>query len=338
LNKEFRKDGDIIASLLLVTSDITEKVGELESDVLIQIDDAKRTLEKEEEPRVCNCIYKPRKDHCPSFAYSHPDVPDYSVHDICRIGVGGKRLPEIIENGWMKIEDIPLDYKMSPTQTNQVYTTITGEVIIKESEILKDLEKLKYPLYFLDYETFPTAIPVFDGCYPYQQVPFQYSLHVLESPDSELQHFEFLQMDFLNPMTDIAQSLREKIGDTGSVIVWNKKFEKKCNEDLAEANPHLSEFFITVNNRLYDLMEIFSKQMYVHKAFKGSASIKYVLPVMVPGFSYSELNIQDGGMALTGWKEMFDSSRKDQISQDLLDYCELDTLAMVKILEAIKKT
>jgi hypothetical protein len=341
LNKEFRKDGDIVPSLLLVTNDITNNVAEMQSDVLIQADDAKRFLAREEEPKVCECIYKSRNNHCPSFSYSHPEVPDYSVHDIVRIGNSLSRLREIIDNDWLRIEDIPLEHELSPTQTNHVHVTITGNPIIKQEKIHKELEKLKYPLYFLDYETFPKAIPVFDGCYPYQQVPFQYSLHILTAPGEELIHKEFLQTELENPMSILTHRLREDIGNTGSVIVWNKKFEGKCNEDLAEAVPELAEFLHGINNRFFDLMEIFSKQLYVHKDFKGSASIKYVLPVLAPGFSYEELNIRDGGMALNGWKEMiFDNKTQEEqseIASNLLAYCELDTLAMVKILEALEK-
>jgi len=131
----------------------------------------------------------------------------------------------MVDNNWLHIEDIPLEYKLSPTQTNHVHTTITGDTIIKEDKIREELSKLEYPLYFLDYETFPKAVPVFDDCYPYQQVPFQYSLHILNATGEELIHKEFLQTQFENPMSNLAHRLREDIGDRGSVIVWNKKFE-----------------------------------------------------------------------------------------------------------------
>lgn len=339
LNKEFRKDGDIIPSQLLQSTDISAEINELEEPVQIQIDAAKELLSRDEEPRVCDCIYKSRKNFCPTFGYSHPEVPEYSIHDIVRIGSSKKKLAEMVDSGWLEIEDIPLDYKLSPTQTNQVHTTITGNTIIDENKIRAELEKLVFPVYFLDYETFPTAIPVFDGCYPFQQVPFQYSLHVLEAPDEQLIHKEFLQTTFENPMASLTHQLRKDIGETGSVVVWNKKFEGKCNEDLAVAVPELESFLLGVNQRFFDLMEIFSKQYYVHKDFKGSSSIKYVLPVLAPGFSYSDLDIRDGGMALTHWKKMIfdekDVVKKEQIAQNLLAYCCLDTLAMVKIWQSL---
>lgn len=340
LNKEFRKDGDIVPSLLIQATDITPDIDEISGNVEIQMTDAKTLMLREEEPRVCDCIYKSRANHCPAFAYCHPDVPEYSVHDICRIGASKKKLTEIIDNDWRRITDIPLEFELSKTQESHVHATITGDITIKIDEIRAELGKIEYPIYFLDYETYPSAVPIFDGCYPFQQVPFQYSLHILREPDGKLEHSEFIQKTNINPMPALAEQLRADLGDIGSVIVWNKKFEMKCNEDLGEANPDLTEFFADVNNRVYDLMEIFSKYLYVHKDFKGSTSIKYVLPVLVPEVSYADLNVQDGGMAVTGWKRMMfeteDQGAKDQMARDLLAYCELDTLAMVKIWEALK--
>lgn len=341
LNKEFRKDGDIIAKLLIQTTDITNELDEIASNIEIQMDDALRLLQNPEEPRVCNCIHQSRANHCPAFKYCHPEVPDYSVHDICRIGASKKKLREIIDNGWLKIEDIPLDYELSKTQQPQVYTTITGETIIETDKVRQSLDKIEYPIYFLDYETYPAAVPVFDGCYPFQQVPFQYSLHILREPGGEIEHREFLQELNENPMPALAHQLREDIGDTGSVIVWNQKFEMKCNEDLAEAVPELAEFLHGLNQRVYDLMEVFAKQHYVHKDFRGSSSIKYVLPVLCPELTYQDLNIHNGGMACNGWKKMIfeieDHAEKSQLATDLKAYCELDTFAMVRIWEELCK-
>ena len=341
LNKEFRKDGDIIAQLLIQSSEITAEVDDITSNIAIQMDDAKKLMFRAEEPRVCDCIYKARSNQCPAFAYCHPEVPQYSVHDICRIGASKKKLREMIDNDWLRIEDIPLEYKLSKTQSSHVHATITGEVTIKTDEIKTELSKVKYPIYFLDYETYPAAVPIFDGCYPFQQVPFQYSLHILREPDGKLEHKAYLHTKTTNPIPALARQLSLDIGEAGSVIVWNKKFEMKCNDDLAKAVPELTSFFTGVNQRVYDLMEIFSQQLYVHKDFRGSSSIKYVLPVIVPDLSYDNLNIQNGGMACSSWKEMIFETEsletQKQIAQNLLDYCELDTLAMVQIWFSISK-
>ncbi len=341
LNKEFRKDGEIIPKLLIQSTDITQNIEELSGNVEIQMSDALRLMQNSEEPRVCNCIYESRGNQCPAFKYCHPDVPDYSVHDICRIGVSKKKLREMIDNDWLRIEDIPLDYELSNTQQPQVHATITGENFIDTKNIHEELEKIEFPIYFLDYETYPSAIPVFDGCGPFQQVPFQYSLHILEEPGGKLEHREFLHIENTKPMEALAHQLRSDMGDTGSVIVWNKSFEGGRNTELAEAFPDLSEFLHGVNNRFYDLEDIFKAQYYVHKDLKGKTSIKSVLPVLCPELSYKNLNIQNGGMACNSWKEMVfqmeDQTQKNQVAEDLKEYCKLDTFAMVMIWEEVCK-
>ena len=150
---------------------------------------------------------------------------------------------------------------------------------------------MEFPIYFLDYETSAYAIPQYDGTRPYQQIPFQYSIHIINDLESEIIHRDYLHPDQTNPMVQLSHQLRSDIGDTGSVIVWNKRFEGMCNKGLAEAVPDLSPFLLGINKRFFDLMEIFSKRMYVHKDFKGSSSIKKVLPVLVPDLSYQNLTI-----------------------------------------------
>ncbi|MBK8451698.1 MAG: DUF2779 domain-containing protein [Saprospiraceae bacterium] len=213
--------------------------------------------------------------------------------------------------------------------------------MIHKAEIQSTLQKLNYPLYFLDYETLSTAIPIYDGTKPYQQIPFQYSLHMIKEPGANTEHHEFLNMERTNPMESLSRQLRSDIGDKGTVIVWNKKFEGMCNKGLAEAVPGLSPFLVGINERFFDLMEIFSKRMFVHKDFKGSSSIKKILPVLVPELSYKELAIGDGGTATTSWKrmvfEMENELEKIMIKSHLLEYCKLDTVAMVEIFRKIQE-
>jgi len=339
LNKEFRKNGDIDPDTLLKKTLITEELESMNEEVRQEINLAKAQLAVTVQPANCNCHLKSRKNQCPAFSVFNPDFPAYAVHDIAR--VSPKKLDQFDEIGVVAVDDIPTDFELTPNQYGQVWTYQQDETIIKPDKIAEQLEELEYPLYFLDYETFPTAVPVYDGCYPFQQVPFQYSLHVLETPDGEYQHYEFLETTTISPIRSIAESLCDVIGEKGSVIVWNKKFEKKCNEDLATMNPDLANQINSINSRLFDLMEIFSKQNYIHKDFKGKSSIKKVLPVICPELKYDDLAIADGGAACSSWKQMvFGKSTTEQqaaIAKDLLKYCKLDTWAMVRIWEEMKK-
>jgi hypothetical protein len=130
-------------------------------------------------------------------------------------------------------------------------------------------------------------------------------------------------------------SLQRHIGETGSVVVWSKKFECTINRELSERIPAVKSFLDSLNSRVFDLMDIFSKQLYVHKGFKGGTSIKDVLPVLVPELSYKDLAIQEGGTASQSWDKITSAQtsqcEKDAIARDLKLYCERDTFAMVAI-------
>lgn len=213
--------------------------------------------------------------------------------------------------------------------------------IIEKDNIEEELSVIEYPIYYLDYETFAPVIPIIDGYRPYQRIVFQFSLHIQESPGSELKHFYFLAKDLADPSVEMAKTLAERIGKTGSVIAWNMGFEKGCNTEMGVRAPEYQQFFEDVNNRMYDLMHVFKKGFYVHKEFHGSASLKKVLPVVVPELSYDVLDIHEGMAASNSWGDMatkdMSQEEKDKIYNDLLEYCELDTLAMVKILEKLNK-
>ncbi|MDQ5944435.1 MAG: hypothetical protein QG658_503 [Patescibacteria group bacterium] len=227
----------------------------------------------------------------------------------------------------------------------QIYENIVGTVekqlqigiepIIDKPKIAEFLQQLEYPLYFLDYETMSGLIPYFDGHRPYQQVPFQYSLHVLEAPHAELTQKEYLHRENSDPSRPLTEQLIQDIGDKGSVIVWYEDFEKGRNKELGEMMPEYKNAMEAINERVVDLMVPFKQKWYDDQRFNGSASIKNVLPVLCPHLSYKELGIQEGGSAQRLWMEaVLDEKRadqKDQILEDLIEYCSLDTLAMVEI-------
>jgi hypothetical protein len=342
LNKEYAKKGEINPVQLIAKTDITEKVHELEAEINEHIQKMRILMEQKNEPMPCDCIYKSRANHCPAFHYLYPDMPEYSVHDIALIGNSPKKLEELVEDGYLSIYDVPKDFELSKNQRSHVDVTQTGITTNKSLEIKKLLDELKYPLYYLDYETYPTAVPIYEACKPYMQIPFQYSLHIQREPGGEYEHLEFLAEDgSKNPMKALAESLKEAIGNEGSIIVWNKKFEKKCNENIAEVFPEYAESMENFNERLFDLMDIFQKNLYVDKDFRGKYSIKKVLPVLDPELSYKELNISDGSMAMNSWKKLvFETENeveKEQIKKDMLEYCKLDTWAMVRIFEFLRR-
>ena len=237
------------------------------------------------------------------------------------------------KKSWLQV------YEAIVPQPPKEYPADTAPTI-QHDKVTGFLGQLKYPLYFLDYETLMSLVPYFDGHRPYQQVPFQYSLHILQSPDAELDWKEYLHHDNSDPALPLAEQLIKDIGYSGSVLVWYEGFEKARNSELGEMLPEYKDAMDAINNRVVDLMVPFKSKWYDDPRFEGSASIKQVLPVICPELSYKDLGIQEGGSAQRLWMEaVLDNKRadqKDQILADLIEYCKLDTLAMVEIFRKLR--
>ncbi len=342
LNKDYVRGEEINISELFSIENIDSQILErMERTKEKMNKTAEMLLQDNENALECSCIYKGRSNHCSTFSYSHPEVPSYSVHDIYRIGNGKNKLAKLIEAEIFSLDDLPPNFKASAIQKNQIEVYKTGISIIDKNAIAAELSQLVYPLYFLDYETYPPAIPLFKGFRPYQHIPFQFSLHVLESPLSDLKHYEYLHLDNSDPSLDIIKALKNIIGPEGSVIVWNKTFERDRNKELADRHLEEADFLLSVNERIYDLMDIFQKQYFVHPDFKGKTSIKKILPVLVPELSYQDLAIREGASAMEAWFEKIINSNSDEekkeVAKNLLNYCRLDTYAMYAIWNEIAK-
>ncbi|MFT6334272.1 MAG: hypothetical protein ACJATI_001009 [Halioglobus sp.] len=341
LNSEYTKQGDIDPNSLFTTIEITDRLIDLEETHKLEIENAVSQLNSSHEPTVCECRYKSRKNHCDAFSYLYPGANVYGTYDLASIGNSKKQLAEMVDSNILAMEDITDVSKFKKMKLWQWHTYTYNEEIIIQDKIQEELNGLEYPLYFLDYETLPSAIPKYDGTSPHQQVVFQYSLHIIEYEGAPVTHKEYLHITSDSPMNDVAQNLRNDIGDNGSVIVWYKPFEVPRTKELAVSVPEHKDFLMKLADRIYDLMDICSKGYYHHKDFRGSVSIKSVLPVMCPELSYKSLNVQNGGQAMTTYRDLIFSDvhnhHKEQVIMDLLAYCKLDTWAMVRIWEEINK-
>lgn len=339
LNSEYRKHGEIDYDDLFIIAELTDEVLEAEVEVQEQMQDLKAYLHDPEE-NGCECISRGRNNQCTTFAYSNPQVPEYSIHDINRIGGSRKLFYDWVDRGVFALEDIDNEEKLTGAKKAQYDAYMSGKPLIDHEGIKEALDELVFPLQFFDYEAYTSAIPRFDGFGTYEHVPFQYSLHILQE-DGTLEHKEFLITDLSRDLTlPLIEQMRKDFDDEGTVISWHKSYEAGRNNKLAELHPEHADFLEAMNDRMFDLKEIFSKNLYVDARFKGSASIKNVLPVLVPELSYKNLNIQKGDQALERWEKMIDPTtpqeEKDQIAKDLLEYCKLDTFAMVEIYRFLK--
>ena len=340
VNNQYVRHGEIDPQQLLQIENVSIQAQALEANIKAEIEVALETSKKTAEP-ITRILKQCREPYpCPFLDYCWKDIPDHSIYEIAG-GLSEEKLNHLIDEGILEIKDIPDGVITSPAGLRQHHAVKHNEVHIEPESIAEELMQLQYPLYFLDYETFAPGVPLFDGYRPYQRMTFQYSLHVQDTPGGEVKHFAYLASGWADPSLGLAKDLKKRIGDTGSVIAWNMSFEKGCNSEMADRYPKFASFFESLNNRMFDLMQVFKKGFYVHKDFHGSASLKKVLPVMVPELSYGDLDIGEGGTASNKWRDMIDPKTSQdeakEIYDNLLSYCELDTLAMVRILEELRK-
>ncbi|MCP4140484.1 MAG: DUF2779 domain-containing protein [Chloroflexi bacterium] len=330
LKKDYVRTSVLEIENLFVADDITEKVHAHLSEIEIKREEALKVALSDSSEGIQGC-YKPKS--CPCLNLCHPDLPDYSIYNIPRISEKKKR--QLLEKGIRNIEDVPSAFPLNEKQRKIVDVAIAKKEYIDKAAIQREFEHFEYPLYFLDYESFLAAIPLFDGYHPQQQVVFQYSLHKLDSDQEEPTHSEHLSITKDDPSTSLVKQLREDIGDRGTVFVWNKAFEITRNKELALIHPAYADFFEDLNHRIYDLGDFIADGHYLHPDFFGSWSIKKVLPVMAPELSYKEMEIAKGDQAMMAWWKIISGELPEEhiekMKRSLLAYCKLDSYAMVAI-------
>ncbi len=262
-------------------------------------------------------------------------IPEDSVFDLRRRGVNKF---DLYRQGIVKMQDIPLDI-LNKAQSMQVEALVQGKTFLDKLNIQQFLDTLFYPLYFLDFETFYSPLPLFDGIRPYQQVPFQYSLHSLASEGASLKHAEFLAEANTDPRHSLITQLLRDIPEKACIIAYTS-FESARLRDLADWFPAYRKRIEGMISNIRDLAVPFKQMDYYHRALNGSYSIKSVLPHLVSEMSYDGLEVKNGGMAIDAWFRMSasaDPAETEAIRNALLEYCGVDTLAMVKILERLRE-
>lgn len=328
LNATYVRQGEIDPAGLLVLEDITDRVAVIEAATRAEMDAAVALLEGEIDLVGCDCLRKSRANHCDAFSYFNPDMPRPSIYSLPRLQAA--QLRELVDQELFDPRAVPEGFPLSEQQRVVLAAFQSGEPQIDHGVIEAFFGALIFPLYFLDYETYASAVPLLDGVSPHKAFPVQYSLHVLDA-GGNLTHHEYLEQEARLPDILVAQ-LRENIDREGSVIAWHASFERTQNQMMAQAFPEHEDFLLALNNRMIDLEEPF-KTGYVDARFGGSTSIKKVLPVVCPDLNYDDLAVQDGAAAMNAWKNMLEAPPDESaaIARDLLRYCERDTEAMVKI-------
>ncbi|NVJ53926.1 MAG: DUF2779 domain-containing protein [Campylobacteraceae bacterium] len=343
INNEYVRGESLELEKLFKIVDVTSEVQSLQSNIPSILKEFETYLEdKVNEPDIdigkhCNKPYEcDVKNYCWKV---QRQIPDYSIFNI--FNLGSKKQVELYNQGIIDIEDIPVDFDMTANQAQAVENYKSKASYIDKENIKAFLENLTYPIYHLDFETYQQAIPQYKGIKPFEQIPFQYSLHI-EHEDGTLEHKEYLSKHCVDSRYELALKLCEDIPSDVTVLAYNMSFEKGVITRLANLFPDLSIHLLAINENMQDLMLPFQKKWYVTPSMQGSYSIKYVLPALVPEFekAYKELDgVQNGSQAMNAFANLskLDEVSKQKMRTSLLEYCKLDTLAMVKILNKLRE-
>ena len=336
LNNQYIRNGDIDLKELFIAHSVKEEVTSKHNEVLANIRSFSNLLDSDVIPEIaigskCNKPYA-----CSFHGHCWKHIPEYSIFDIANLKFNKK--DELYNKGILTFDQIPNDFPLSNKQRLQVNSELNTTTIINRNNINSFLQKITYPVYFMDFESFQSSIPLFDYSKPYQQICFQYSLHKLESLGGQTSHYEFLSTPPINPRIEFIERLIKDCGANGTILVYNKGFEKGR---LYEIKKHFTQYTNQIDAiimRIVDLMTPFQNMDYYTPEMKGSYSIKHVLPALIPHLSYDGLEINNGGLASNSYFQMQSMNDSEQISQirsNLLEYCKMDTWAMVKLLEKL---
>lgn len=337
LNGDYERKGEIDPEQLLVFSDVSSDVAQVEEETRNEIQAAldKITTTKIDETS-CTCLGLTRTNHCDAFDYFNQDIPKPSIYNLPRISKA--KIINFIEEGRFDLAQIGLD-EVTEKQALVLSSAQQGNPVINHSVLTRFYSKAKYPIYFLDYETYSSAIPLINRARPQSPIPFQYSLHVKPNPDdTEFHHFEYLSEEAVMPLNMI-EHMEQNIGNTGSIISWHASFENTQNKSMAKLYPEKADFLNNLIERTLDLEDLF-KDGYVDIAFGGSTSIKNVLPVLAADLTYEGMEVANGTDAMEAWIRFVNLPTgvvKNQLRKDMLEYCKLDTYAMVQIFEAMER-
>ena len=332
VNREYvYEGGPIDARRFFKIKNLTGQVESLQPEITFQLRSEFRVLAMPAAPDIPAGRQCSHPFACEFFDHCNEPVPDDHILRLPRIHAS--TVAKLVALGVQSIRDIPEDYPLSVRLRHACASVQTGTPWFG-SEIKGELKGLRYPLYYMDFETVNPAVPRFAGMRPYDLIPFQWSVHVQRQPGAAVEHFEFLATDKSDPRPAFISTLCDALGDRGSIVVYHQQFESTRLSDLAMWLPECSARVKKIQPRLWDLLPVIRDHVY-HPAFAGSFSLKSVLPALVPAMTYENMEVGDGQAAGLAWESLIrgglDQHDRGRIRRALLEYCEQDTLAMVKI-------
>ena len=342
INNEYVYDGTLKVDELFKITDVKEGVEDQYLNVEMNLKTAEKILRSDTEPDIDLDLHCNKPYRCGFWKYCSRNLSNPSVFNLYRIKF--KDAISFYKEGITSYEQLEVDPRIKNlTQLKQIDFELHDKGTYTDKAVISEfLDKCTYPLYFLDFETEQPVIPKYIGTKPYQQIPFQYSLHYIEKEGGELKHKEFLGISGQDPRRALAEQLCEDIPYNSCTMAYNKMFECGRIKELAESFPDLADHLLNIERNIIDLLDPFRQGGYYCKAMGGSFSIKSVLPAMFPNdpeLDYHNLEgVHNGGEAMSIYPKIqyMDEDEQKIARHNLLKYCELDTYAMVKVWYKIK--
>lgn len=341
INNKYIRNGVLEINKLFNIVDETSVAKNKFNEIDEKIKDINKYMERktEEEKDIDTYCFKPYE--CEFYNYCSRNIGNNTVFDISGMQLSTKF--NIYHSGFYKFEDL-INSDINSKYKEQIDYELNnkGDKVLKD-KIKKFLDTLSYPLYFLDFETYQQSIPLYDGISPYEQIPFQYSLHYYECDGAKLKHKEFLSEPNIDPRRSLALRLVSDIPMNVCVLAYNMSFEKRVIKKLSTLYPDLSNHLMNIYDNMKDLMIPFKNREYYNRDMKGLYTIKYVLPALFPNdpsLNYHNLElVHNGSEASNTFSELGKYTKEEQteIRKHMLEYCGLDTYAMVKIYNKLRE-
>jgi len=338
LNREYVYDGkQYELEKLFRIRDVTDETAALTKDVRALIREQRKMLAQAQPPDIEAGRQCTDPVTCEFYKVCNKPLPDGHVRNLP--GLSSTKLDKLKDLGVELIGDIPRNFPLTERQKRAWECVQSGKPWFGKG-LKETLAELEYPVHFMDFETLGLALPRFPGMRPYDQLPFQWSMHIHRKPDAALEHYGFLADNKDDPRPSFLKSLCQAIGRKGSIVVYNQGFESGRLKNLASWLPKYEDTITGIQDRLWDLLAVMRANVY-HPGFAGSFSLKRVLPALIPNMSYDGMEVAEGTEAGLAWEKMIDgevdSAERKRLRAALLAYCKQDTLAMVRLLEVLRE-
>ncbi len=343
INSDYIRGEELNIGELFQIIDMSSKVKDEYQNVPSLLKKAEQIYSLKTEPDTDIGLHCRDPYECAFWGYCTKKLPSPNVFNLYRMGF--EKAIKHYKQGQISYNDLLFDSGITNAkQLRQMLHQVSDQPDDIDKDGIRDfLDTLSYPIYFLDFETTQAVIPEFEGTKPYEQIPFQYSLHYIEYEGGPLLHKEFLAESGTDPRRAIAKRLCEDIPMNVCVTAYNKAFECSRIKELANTYPDLADHLMNIGSNIKDLLVPFQSGYYYTKAMGGSFSIKSVLPALFPddpALDYHNLDqIHNGGEAMNIFPKIKDMppEEAERTRKNLLEYCKLDTFAMVKVWQKLNE-